>query len=43
METTEPSLWSQLSPEQQARIVAILVQMLLRLPTRPVEAVHDAT
>lgn len=30
MPTNRPNLWEQLTPEQQARIIAVLVQMLLR-------------
>jgi len=30
MQTLGPVLWSQLEPEQRARVIAILVEMLLR-------------
>jgi len=40
METTPSSLWEQLTPEQQDRIIAILVQMLLRHVTS-LEVAHD--
>jgi hypothetical protein len=40
MQTVQPSLWEQLTPEQQERIIAILVQMLLRHVTT-VEVAHD--
>jgi hypothetical protein len=43
MQTTQQTLWEQLSPEQQARIIAVLVEMLLRHLARPVEAAHDAS
>jgi hypothetical protein len=43
MTTAEPTLWQQLSREQQARIIALLVQILLRhLGPRP-EVAHDST
>jgi predicted Fe-S protein YdhL (DUF1289 family) len=35
------TLWNQMSPEQQARIIAILVEMLLRQWDREMEAQHD--
>ena len=35
------NLWKQLSPEQQARIIAILVQMLLHLVTQAGEVWHE--
>lgn len=35
------TLWEQMSPEQQARIMAILVEMLLRLWNQETEAQHD--
>ena len=41
MLTVETTLWDQLSAEQRARIIAILVRMLLHLLTRPVEVAHD--
>jgi hypothetical protein len=37
-----PTLWNQLSPEQRARIIAILVQMLLRQWIRETEAQREA-
>ena len=37
-----PTLWEQLSPEQQARLIAVLVQILLRRLAVSAEAVHDA-
>ncbi len=40
MQTIEPSLWEQLTPEQRDRIIAILVQMLLRHATA-LEVAHD--
>ncbi len=42
MPTSEPNLWDQLNAEQRARIIAALVQMLLRHLTGSVEAAHDA-
>ena len=36
-----PAIWNQLSPEQRARIVAILVQMLLRQWIREMETQHE--
>jgi len=36
-----PTLWDQLSPEQSARIIAILVQMLLRQWTQETEVQHE--
>jgi len=41
MPTTEPPLWQQLSREQQARIIALLVQILLRHLSPPPEVAHD--
>ncbi len=41
MLTIEATLWDQLSAEQRARIIAILVRMLLHLLTRQVEVAHD--
>jgi hypothetical protein len=41
MQTIEPTLWQLLSPEQQARIIAILVQILLRHLVAPAEVAHD--
>ncbi len=38
--TVQPNLWEQLTPEQQARILAVLVQMLLR-QLAPSEGPHD--
>jgi hypothetical protein len=35
------TLWDQMSPEQQARIIAILVEMLLRQWNQEMEAQHD--
>ena len=37
-----PTLWNQLSPEQRARIIAILVQMLLRQWTQETEMRHES-
>jgi hypothetical protein len=36
-----PTLWNQLSSEQRARIIAILVQMLLRQWIQETEAQHE--
>ena len=41
MLTIETTLWDQLSTEQRARIIAILVRMLLHLLTRQGEVAHD--
>ena len=41
MLTVETNLWDQLSVEQRARIIAILVRMLLHLLTRQAEVAHD--
>jgi hypothetical protein len=35
------TLWDQMSPEQRARIIAILVEMLLRQWRQGTEAPHD--
>jgi predicted Fe-S protein YdhL (DUF1289 family) len=35
------TLWTQMSPEQRARILAILVEMLLRQWSQEREAQHD--
>jgi predicted Fe-S protein YdhL (DUF1289 family) len=35
------TFWDQMSPEQQARIIAILVEMLLRQLNQEKEAQHD--
>ncbi len=35
------TLWDQMSPEQRARIIAILVEMLLRQWRQGTEAQHD--
>ena len=35
------NLWAQMSPEQRARIIAILVEMLLRQWSQETEAQHD--
>jgi len=40
MQTDQPNLWEQLTREQQDRIIAILVQMLLRRLTI-VEVAHE--
>jgi uncharacterized membrane protein YhfC len=40
MSNAQPMLWEQLSPEQRARIIAILVQMLLQLWIQQ-EVQHD--
>jgi len=37
-----PTLWNQLSLEQRDRIIAILVQMLLRQWTMETEAQHES-
>jgi len=37
-----PTLWTQMSPAQRARIIAILVEMLLRQWNQETEAQHDA-
>lgn len=37
-----PTLWNQLSLEQRDRIIAILVQMLLRQWTQETEAQHES-
>jgi hypothetical protein len=37
------TLWEQMSPEQRARIIAILVQMLLRHWMQQREAQHEPT
>ncbi len=36
------TLWEQMSPEQRARIIAILVQMLLRQWIQEIEARHES-
>ncbi|MFO7622727.1 MAG: hypothetical protein R6V73_00105 [Anaerolineales bacterium] len=36
-----PTLWTQMSPEQRTRIIAILVEMLLRQWKQEREAQHD--
>jgi len=36
-----PTLWNQLSPEQRARIIALLVQMLLRQWVQETERQHE--
>lgn len=41
MPTTEPTLWQQLSHEQQVRIIALLVQILLRHLRSVSEVTHD--
>jgi|GEM_PF-2835414 len=41
MTTTEPTLWQQLSREQQARIIALLVQILLHHLSPQPEVAHD--
>jgi hypothetical protein len=41
METPESNLWQQLSPEQRARIVALLVRMLLQQLSQQTGARHD--
>jgi hypothetical protein len=41
MQNPAPTLWDQLTPEQRARIIAILVQMLLHLVSQPMETSHD--
>jgi len=41
MQNPTLTLWEQLTPEQRARIIAILVQMLLHLVNQPMEAGHD--
>lgn len=35
------TLWERMSPEQRARIIAILVQMLLRQWIQEIEAQHE--
>jgi hypothetical protein len=35
------TLWEQMNPEQRARIIAILVQMLLRQWIQEIEAQHE--
>lgn len=35
-------LWTQMSPVQRARIIAILIEMLLRRWSQETEARHDA-
>jgi predicted Fe-S protein YdhL (DUF1289 family) len=35
------TLWTQMSPEQRARIIAILVEMLLRQWKQETEVQHD--
>lgn len=35
------TLWTQMSPEQRARIIAILVEMLLRQWSQEMEVEHD--
>jgi hypothetical protein len=35
------TLWTQMSPEQRARIIAILVEMLLRQWSQETERRHD--
>jgi len=35
------TLWEQMSPEQQARIIAILVEMLVRQWRQETEAQHE--
>ena len=41
MQNPTQTLWEQLTPEQRARIIAILVQMLLHLASQPTEVSHD--
>jgi len=36
------TLWDQMSPEQQARIIAILVEMLLRQWNQKMEGQHES-
>jgi len=36
------TLWEQMSPEQRARIIAILVQMLLRQWIQEIEAQNES-
>jgi hypothetical protein len=36
------TLWTQMSPEQRTRIIAILVEMLLRQWSQETEAEHDS-
>ena len=36
------TLWDQMSPEQRTRILAILVQMLLRKWIQEIEAQHES-
>ena len=43
MPTTESNPWQQLSPEQQARIIALLVRILLRHLKPQPEVTHDHT
>ncbi len=43
MQISNSTLWDQLSPEQRARIIAILVQMLLHLLSQITEAEHELT
>ncbi len=40
MPSNQPNLWEQLTPEQQERIIALLVQMLLRHLTL-LEVAHE--
>lgn len=40
MPTSQPNLWPQLTPEQQARIISALLQMVLRRLS-PQEVAHD--
>jgi predicted Fe-S protein YdhL (DUF1289 family) len=37
------TLWEQMSPEQRARIIAILVQMVLRQWIQETEAQHESS
>ena len=37
------TLWEQMSPEQRARIIAVLVQILLRHWIQTTEAQHEPT
>ncbi len=41
MQTEQPNLWEQLPPEQQDRIIALLVQMLL-CQASALEVAHDS-
>jgi len=42
MQQSTQTLWEQLTPEQRARIIAILVQMLLHLASPPAEVGNDS-